>query len=124
MREAGEGRQGSLREGLFARAWALQSRIQMDGFGFRDFAGVAELVDAVALGATVLGRAGSSPVPGTGSSPCGRRGRVQVCLLGASVQATLMRGEPLSRISSSVLDRPDEWFSGMRTQAGPWAVFI
>ena len=28
-------------------------------------AGVAELVDAVALGATAFGRAGSSPVPGT-----------------------------------------------------------
>ena len=45
------------------------------GVGSRDFAGVAELVDAVALGATVLGRAGSSPVPGTGSSP--------LCALGA-----------------------------------------
>ena len=50
----------------------FQERRLQSPYGTR--AGVAELVDAVALGATVLGRAGSSPVPGT-MAIGGRRAR-------------------------------------------------
>ena len=68
MGQAGAGRWGSLHGGRFVRIGLCWIRIRVDGVESRDFAGVAELVDAVALGATVLGRAGSSPVPGTRSS--------------------------------------------------------